>query len=352
MSNNLSHQTLAKRRTYPLTGWIIGIACVLLIGYLVRYISVFDTDTYTDDAQVQQLLTPINARVGGYINEVRFKDFQPVRKGDTLVVIDNTDYLLQRELAEAALLDAQAGRKVTTSSINTVENQVAVAGTRIDEAKAKLWNAEKNYNRYKTLLEKESVTAQQFDQVKSDYEVLKAQIDALEKSKTSSRLTVNETSQKVAINEAAIKRARAQLEVAALNVRYTVILAPSNGFVGRKTIVAGQLIQAGQQLTNVVENDNKWVTANFKEKQLASIKQGQRVRITIDALPDQTVWGTVQAFSSATGSVYSLVPVDNATGNFVKIQQRIPVRIEFGADTAPAFMDQLKAGMSALVYIQ
>lgn len=344
------HQKPGKARMAA--GWIIGLLCAAVISYIAWYFSWFDNDRYTNDAQVQQLLTPVNARVGGYIREVRFRDFQQVKKGDTLVIIDDTDYRVQEQLAQAALMDAMAGRSVSASNVNTVENNVAVSDSRIAEVKARLWNAEKNYSRYKALVQRESVTQQQFDQVQSDYEALKAQLLTLENSARGSRLTVHEANSRIAVNEAAITRAKAQLELARLNLSYTAIVAPCDGYVGRLTIVEGQLVQAGQQLSNVVDNGNKWIIANFKEKQLSAIKQGQRVRVKVDALPGTEISGTVQAFASATGSVYAMVPVDNATGNFVKIQQRIPVRIDFDSRTDRAVLNELKAGMNVVVYTE
>lgn len=331
---------------------LMSIATASVLVYVGFYFLEFDRDLYTDDAQVQQLLTPVNARVGGYIQNVRFKDFQLVKKGDTLVVIDNADYLVQKQLAEAAVMDAQAGRRITASTISTVENGVSVSDARIGEVRAKLWNAEKNYSRYKVLLQKESVTQQQFDQVKSDFDVLNAQLQTLETSRTGSNLNVREANSKIDANAAAIKRAEAQLKLAELNVKYTVITAPCNGYTGRNAVTEGQLVQAGQQLTNIVDMDNKWITANFKEKQLSNIKLGQQVEIEVDGIPNRKFRGQVQAFASATGSVYSLVPVDNSTGNFVKIQQRIPVRIEFSKHTSPKILAQLRAGMSAVVEVK
>jgi membrane fusion protein (multidrug efflux system) len=351
---NHSHQTAQHKKNWSRTALniIIAVFALSVLAYLGNYFFNFNKDLYTDDAQVQQLLIPVNARVSGYIESVRFKDFQWVKKGDTLVVIDNSDYLIQKDFAEAAVFDARAGRRVITSNINSVENNVTVSDARIAEVKARLWNAEKNYNRYLTLLQKESVTQQQFDQVKSDYDALKAQVETLERSRTGSHLNVQEASTKIDVNVASVKRAEAQLKQAELNLKYTIITAPTNGYVGRKAITAGQLVQTGQQVVNIVDNDNKWISANFKEKQIPYIKMGDIVDIKIDGIPNKIFKGSLQAFASATGSVYSMVPVDNATGNFVKIQQRIPVRIEFDKNTDASLFSKLKSGMNAVVNIQ
>lgn len=352
MSKPARHKSHHKNKRGIIGRVIIGLFSIVVLASVGYYFFTFNKELYTDDAQVQQLLIPINARVSGYIESVSYKDFQWVEKGDTLVVIDNSDYLVQKELAEAALMDAKAGRTVTASTVNTVENAVNISEARIQELKARLWNAEKNYERYAILLQKESVTQQQFDQVKSDYDALKAQLETLERSKEGSSLTVQEAKSKTQVSAASVKRAEAQLKLAELNLKYTVITAPVNGFVGRKSISEGQLVQPGQQLTSIVDNDKKWVTANFKEKQVSSIKEGDPVKLEVDGLPNTVLWGHVEAFASATGSVYSMVPVDNATGNFVKVQQRIPVRIEFDTHTDPKILAQLKAGMNVIVNVQ
>lgn len=341
-----------KNISGKITGWVVGIATIAAVGVGLHYFFSLDTASYTDDAQVQQLLSPVNSRVGGYIRDIRFKEFQKVKKGDTLVIIDNTDYLVQKELAEAGLLDAQAGKNVTETSVNTVQNNVSVSDATLAETRARLWNAEQNYKRFKKLLDQESVTEQQFDQVKSEYDALLARVSAMEASQKSSQLAVSEAGSRVYVNEAAIKRAKAQLEIANLNLKYTIILAPCDGYMGRKTIIEGQLIQQGQQLATVVDNTSKWITANFKEKQFSTVKPGQKVVVKIDAVPGTEFRGTVATSASATGSAFSMVPTDNSTGNFVRIQQRIPVRIEFDPGTGIELLNRLKGGMSAVVYLK
>lgn len=347
-----THPTQHKSKTTgKIIGWGIGIAALGVVIYGLNHFFNFNTATYTEDAQVQQLVSPVNARVGGYIKEVRFSEFQKVKKGDTLVIIDNTDYLAQKELAEAGLMDAIAGKTVTNTSVNTVQNSVNISDANLEETKARLWNAEKNYNRFKKLLQEESVTQQQFDQIKSEYDALKARLTALESAKQGANLSVNEVGSRIHVNEAAIKRAKAQLAIAELNLKYTVVLAPCDGYMGRKNIIEGALVQHGQQLATVVDDSNKWITANFKEKQMGSITPGQKVKIKIDAIPNTVITGTVESTASATGSVFSMVPTDNATGNFVKVQQRIPVRIVLSQTIDKAIYDKLKAGMNAVIHL-
>ena len=342
--------THVKKNKNTALKWLTGLGAIVVLLFGIGYLYSFNSATMSDDAQVQQLLLPINARVGGYLQKINFVEFQKVKKGDTLVIIDNTDYIVQQELAEANLLDAQAGRFVTSTSVNTVSNTVNITASNIQEVRARLLNAEHDYKRYKILLEQESVTEQQYEKAKTEYEALKAKLVALTKTENGNRLSVKETGAKLGVNEASIKRAEAQLKIAKLNVSYTVILSPCDGYMGRKTLSVGQLVQAAQQLASVVNDQEKWLTVNVQEKQLRSVKIGQKVKVRIDAFTDHDFVGTISSVASATGSAFSMIPTDNSTGNFVKIQQRVPVRIDFLNPEDQSFLPDVKSGMNAVVY--
>lgn len=302
--------------------------------------------TYTESAQVEEFINPINTRVSAYIKEIRYIEHQEVKKGDTLVILDNREILTQVGQAEAAYLAANVSKNVTSNAINTVSNNVNVLASNIAGAKARLWNAEQNLNRFKNLLEVEAVSRQQYDQVKTEFDIAKASYEALIGQQQTTKLTINETETKVGLNEADIKRTKSALEMAKLNLSYTVITAPYDGIMGRRLINEGQLLQAGQQIGTIVLNDNKWITANFLEAQMESIKVGTILKMKADAIPGQEFEGIVTAISAATGSKYANIPVDNSTGNFVKIQQRIPVRIEFTKSNSPHQLKALRAGMN------
>jgi membrane fusion protein (multidrug efflux system) len=211
---------------------------------------------------------------------------------------------------------------------------------------------EQNFKRYESLLKDEAVTKQQYDQVRSEYEAQKAQYEALVNQRGSSELSVAEASSRLALNDAEIKRSAAALAMAKLNLSYTVITAPYDGIVGRRMINEGQLLQAGQQVATIVTSENKWVTANYREKQMHQVRIGEKMRIVVDALNNKEYEGEVTAISAATGSRYAAVPVDNSTGNFVKVQQRIPVRIEFTAANSPADLAMLRAGMNVTITLK
>jgi len=328
-----------------------AIAVVAILWILKTYLHIAD-DTYTNDAQVEAYINPINTRISSYIKEIRFIEHQKVKKGDTLVIIDDRELQTQLEQAEAAYQNAIASEKATRSAINTIKSNLAVIASNIAGEKAKLWNAQQNYDRYEDLLKDEAVTRQQYEEMKTAYDAQKAQYQSLLRQQEKAVFSVDEANTRIAINEAEIKRSRAALHMARINLSYTLITAPNNGVLGRRTINEGQLIQAGQQIATLVTDDQKWVVANFREKQMPEIKIGEKIQINVDALGGNEFDGIVTAISEATGSKYSAVPVDNSTGNFVKVQQRIPVRIEFTPANDPEQLDRLRAGMNVEVKLK
>ena len=328
----------------------IAIAGIFL--WVVRaYFHVGEND-FTNAAQVEEFINPVNARVSAYIKEIRFIEHQPVKKGDTLIILDDREILTQLAQAEAAYQNAKASKNVTASSVNTVANNINVTASNIAGSKARLENASKNLKRYENLVEAEAVTRFQYDQIKTEYDVAKASYEVLIEQKESAGLSTTETKSKLALNDAEIDRVKAALDMAKLNLSYTIITAPYDGVMGRRMINEGQLLQqAGMQVATIVLNKNKWVTANFLESQMSKIAVGNKIRLTVDALKDQEFEGVVTAISAATGAKYSSVPTDNSTGNFVKVQQRIPVRIEFTDNNDKKLIQRLRAGMNLTVYL-
>ena len=308
--------------------------------YFWRYISY----EITNDAFVDQYIAPVNVRVAGYIQEVRFREHQFVHQGDTLVVLDNREYLIRQKEARAALLDAQGSRGVLHSGIRTSETCIAEQDANLAEARVRMEQAEKDYRRYERLMKEESVPAQQYEQMKSAYDAALARYEALLSQKEAAHSQYTETSRRQVNVEAGILRAEAALDLANLNLSYTVVTAPYDGYMGRRTLEVGQYVSAGQTLSYLVRQDGKWITANYRETQITHIYIGQPVRIRVDGVPGRVFKGHVTAISEATGSKYSLVPTDNSAGNFVKVQQRIPVRIDLDDVTADD-MALLRAGM-------
>ena len=343
MSEWKKKQKILKQ--HRLRNIILNLICIILgLWFTANYFRRYINYEVTNDAFVDQYIAPLNIRVSGYIKEVRFKEHQYVHPGDTLLILDNREYLIKVKEAEAALLDAQGSQNVIHSGIKTSQTNVAVQEANIAEAKAKLWQLEQDYYRFERLLKEESVPAQQYEQAKATYEAAKARYQALVEQKNAAMSQYTEASQKTTGAEANILRKEADLDLANLNLSYTVLTAPYEGYMGRRTLEPGQFVQAGQTISYLVRNKDKWITANYKETQIAHIFIGQEVFIKVDALPNKTFKGKVTAISEATGSKYSLVPTDNSAGNFVKVQQRIPVRIDL-EEVSPEDMQNLRAGM-------
>ncbi|MDM8232688.1 HlyD family secretion protein [Phocaeicola barnesiae] len=333
-----------KRRAIP--NFFILLVLAIGIGWTFGRFIHWGNVEFTDNAQVKQHLTPVNTRVQGFIKRTCFDEYQRVKKGDTLVIIEDTEYRLKVAQAEADYQSALAGKTAMHTTINTTQNNILVTDAAIEEQRVRLQNAEADFKRYEGLLKEEAVTPQQFDRVKTDYEATKARYEQLLRQKQSTSLVKQEQTQRLDQNESAIKLAEAELELARLNLSYTVILATADGVTGRKEIHEGELVQQGQTLVTLVDGTEKWVIANYKETQTTRMQKGQLVDIQVDALPGVAFEGRISSISDATGSFYSLIPQDNSAGNFVKVEQRIPVRIEFTARNRAEDLERLRAGMN------
>lgn len=323
------------------------IICFLIggIAYVCsRFIHLGNVE-YTDNAQVRQHITPVNTRVQGFIKRICFDEFQPVKKGDTLVIIEDSEFRLRLAQAEADLSNAMAGRSVTTAGIETTQSNISVNEAGIEEMKVVMDNARRELQRYEKLLKEDAVTRQQYDNVRTAYQTAKARYEQASRARRSTSLVKNEQTRRLTQNEAAVRLAQASLDLARLNLSYTVITATCDGMTGRKNIHEGQLVQPGQTMVDIVDGTDLWVVANYRETQLPDIHEGAEVTMTADAVPGVTYRGVVESISDATGAAFSLIPQDNATGNFVKVEQRVPVRIRLEGNST-ADMKKLRAGFN------
>ena len=207
-------------------------------------------------------------------------------------------------------------------------------------------NAKADYERFAALLQKDAVTRQQFDNAKARYEAAKARYEQAAQQKQSTALVVSEQQQRLSQTHAGTSVAEAAVNLARLNLGYTVIIATCDGVMSRKDIHEGQLLQPGQQLASIVDDNQVWVVANYRETQMEHIAVGNKVEFTADAIPGVTYGGEVESIAGGTGSAFSQIPVDNATGNFVKVEQRVPVRIRLTADNKPEDVARLLAGLN------
>jgi membrane fusion protein (multidrug efflux system) len=315
----------------------------------------------TDDAQIEKKMNPIIPRVSGYVDKVYVKDNDFVKKGDTLFTIDQRDFKIKIEEANAALVAAEGSFEVSKADISGALASVAVsdanvqsAGGNIEAATIRLGRVTSDYNLYHNLYKNHSITKQQYEQALAAKQEAETQVRILQQQQKASSFqkSVIEAKSKVSnkqteVAAANIKRAQAQLEAAKLNLSYTVVTAAIDGQVSKVDIQPGQLVQAGQSLFQIINNASAWVIANFKETQLNKMVEGQKVTIKVDAYPDYEFQGTITSFSPATGARFSLLPPDNATGNFVKTIQRLPVKISLDETNDPKKIKLLRPGMNA-----
>jgi len=316
----------------------------------------------TDDAQISADIVPAIPRVSGYVMDVRVSDNQQVKKGDTLVVLDNRDYVIRVEQAEAALGiartnlgSAQANTNAAKANISTSQASIGTIDAQIEAAKVNVWRTTEDFNRYANLIKDRSVTQQQYEQASAAKQTAERQLDILQQQKNQAAQQTNAvasqsnaTSSQIAVADATIKQRQVDVDAAKLNLSYTVITATQDGLVSKVNVQPGQFVQAGQALFSIVHSDEVWVIGNFKETQLNKMTIGQKVEVKADAFPGHKFEAVLSSFSPATGSTFALLPPDNASGNFVKVVQRLPVKIEF-TNKADSLVKKLRPGMNVFV---
>lgn len=394
-----SGATETKEGRSPMTQRKKMVLTIVVLGILIASCA-FGYNAFlfesTDDAQVDGHVMPLSARINGHLEKVNVIEGQLVHAGDVLVTIDPTDYQVAVDQARANLADAEAnavssrtnvpitsatafsGLDSAASGVTNAEAGIDAAKHNLEAAKATLVQAEANavktdadLTRYAQLVAKEDISKQQYDQavaaakanraavvsasaaVQSSEQALRQAESRLLQAKANHRSASTAPEQvtvaraKADCADALVEKRKAELKQAELNLSYTVIRTPVDAIVGKKTAEIGQNVNAGQELVTVVPLDDVWVTANFKETQLEHMRPGQPVVIKLDAYGQR--WkGHVTNLGGGTGSVFSLLPAENATGNYVKVVQRVPVRIDFDRDNAKNFNadGRLKPGMS------
>ncbi|MBR1517363.1 MAG: HlyD family secretion protein [Bacteroidales bacterium] len=344
---------MKKGQTKRIANFTIISMIIIGMGWIISLFWHPGSRAYTTNAQVRQDIVHVRSRIQGFVKEVRFDEFEYVHKGDTLVLIDDAEYQLQLAQARANMESAQVGRTAQNTAVKSSKNNVSVSDAVMEEVKIEMAYAEKEYERYKKLLSSESVTKQQFDDVETRYKKLKAKYETLQRQQQTTRLNETEQTQRLGQSENAVSVAEAAYELARINLSYTIITAPCNGYTARKTLQAGVLVHQGEELVTIVNNAQSWVIANFRERQMKHITIGKKVKIKVDALPGVVLWGHVQSISNASGDQYSMVPQDNSTGNFVKVEQLIPVRISLTEDdNDPDVLKKLKSGMNVICHIK
>ncbi len=339
-------QTKKSNKIIPI---ILGVLILGGIIFGVKEYTYYSKHEDTDDAQIDADISPVVARVGGYVDSINFEENEHVSAGQLLVKLDERDYKLRLEQAMAAQKGANANTDVSRSQINTTTASSANARANAEAAKVKLWRATQDYNRYAALIKEGAITQQQFDSAKAERDAAQAAYQAAQDQYRVAVGNIGTSKSQLAVTNIGVDEKQADVDFAKLQLSYTAISSPVSGTVSKKSIQKGQLIQAGQTLFNVVNDNSLYITANFKETQMSDLAAGQKVDVEVDAFPDLKVEGEIYNFSPATGAKFSLLPPDNATGNFVKVVQRIPVKIKIKADTA--IIKKLRPGMSVKVSV-
>jgi len=317
--------------------WILAVAAVLLIpagwwGYSKWQSG--QTNETTEDAQVDGRIIPVVNKVAGYVARVRVHENETVNVGDTILVIDDAELRVRLAQAEAELAAARAmagGDKFVgqaSAAIETSSRQQASLEAQLESERARARQAHIDHARLSGLADKQIVSRQALDNAQSAMFAAEASVTALERQVAAAGASVTGAEAGVRLARARYEAARATRDNAALQLSYATVLAPATGLVARKSVETGQLLQAGQPVPSIVADDSVWATANYKETQVAVMHPGQDVELEVDAYPDCHMRGKLESISSATGARFALIPPDNATGNFTKVVQRVPVRIQ------------------------
>ena len=334
---------------------VVALAALGLVAYGLHSWWVGRTHVSTDNAQVEGHITPILPRVGGYVAEVRVKENQEVKAGDTLVVLDDRDLRARLQQADAELeallastgADGHVGQ--ATAQIGVAQAGAQAANATIASARANARKAHQDLERMRTLAARAIISRQQLDAAQAAADAADAQVTAAQQNAQAAGSQITAAQAGLQAAGSRVAAARAARDQVALQLSYTRVVAPAAGTITKKNVEIGQLVQPGQPLMTVVPLNDTWVVANLKETDIEKVREGDAVDFTLDAYPGHAFHGRVESLSPATGAKFALLPPDNATGNYTKVVQRIPVRIRLAGAAEPAF--PLRPGMSAVVTI-
>lgn len=298
----------------------------------------------TDNAQVEAKLVPILPRVSGYIKALNVEDYSRVQKDSLLAEIDDSELQLQLQEMEADLAQAQTDIENAKASMANAEASLSSSKSNLDVAQTKKDKAQADFQRDQSLFNDGAITKKQFEDSKANLDVVNKQYETTKNDVNVSQTRLGVINAQLKKADAIIQVKKVAIEQQKLKLSYTKIYAPSTGKVGKRNVDVGQYVQAGSPLFTVVNDEDFWVVANYKETQIRHMKLGDPVEVSVDAYPDLVLKGKIISFSDATGAKFSLLPPDNASGNFVKVTQRIPVKIEL--ENVAQYKDKLHAGMS------
>ena len=336
------------KKKSPVLFIVMGVVAVAAFFGIRSFLHNLKYET-TDNAQVESRSIPVISRVAGYIDSLGVDDYGKVKQNELIIKIDDKEYALAEIQAKADLLNAQADEANARAAYNNALANKKLAAANADVQLSRLNKAKTDLTRDEALLKEGAITQKQLDDSRANF-------DATNKQYTANQDQINLASTQVSIADAQIQKIKALIEtrvaaldLAKLRLTYCKITAPVSGRIGKRTIEKGQFIQAGAPLFSIVNDEKFWIVANFKETQLEKMKEGQEVDIKMDGYPDLEIKGKISSFSQATGSKFALLPADNATGNFVKVTQRVPVKIDI--INPEKYKDVLRAGLSVEVEV-
>ena len=343
----MEQQTTEQKKKFPVR--LIILIVVLLIGGYFGYqkINFALTHESTDNAQIEAQITPVLPRVSGFVKNISIKDYDSVKAGELVMELDDAELKTQLDEMNADYRQSQVDIINAKASLNNALVSLRVNKGNIDLSKVKLQQATENLQRDKSLYTSESITKKQLDDSRYAFETAQKQLDNSNNdlSSAESRIAILQAS--VQKTEAALQVKQAKIEEQKLKLSYTKIFAPQAGKIGKKNVSEGQFVQAGTPVFSIVNDSAYWIVANFKENQLHALTPGKKVDIRIDAYPDLKLTGTVASLSEATGAKFALLPPDNSSGNFVKVTQRLPVKIWI--DDVEKYRNLLRAGLSVFI---
>lgn len=354
-SNPTSAPQVAAKKRSPLP-IILGVLVLIGGAWTFKTVTYASAHESTDNATIDGHVLPVLAKVGGFVKDVKVGENDGVKAGAMLVTIDDREYRVRLAQAEADLAAASAaaggrgnGQGQAQAMVATASAQSAVQSANIDAARAQLVRAEADLSRYAELAAKNIVSQQQLDAAKAQVAATRAQLVAVQRQENAAGANVAGMQAGVRLAEARLGAARAARDNAALQLSFTNITSPTPGSVSKKLVEVGQLVNPGQTLMNIASDTGLFVTANFKETQLEKLRVGQAVELDVDAYGGAKIEGVVESISAATGARFTLLPPDNASGNFTKVVQRVPVRIRItkGLDA----QRPLRIGLSVMVHV-
>lgn len=328
---------------------ILIILAVIVLFFMGREIYYYIVYERTDNAYVEGAIVPISPQVSGKVVKVYVDYNQKIKKGDPLVEIESDDYLAELNAKKFNVNTLTSQRQEIASSLNEALARLNVVESNLESARAQKVLAQQEYERIKSLYQEDLVSKSKYDQAEATLKIALAQEKSAESQIREIKSTINTLTAKLKTQENLIKKAQQELKIAEINFKRTLILAPRDGRIAKKSVEVGQYVRPGQPLMAIVDENDIWIGANFKETQIEKMRVGQPVKIKVDAYPGKIFKGHVASFQPGTGAVFSLFPPENATGNFVKVVQRIPVRIIIDSPFDPEY--PLWPGMSVIPYV-